>query len=185
MLSQSAISAADKVISMNSEGEIARNMKSIAEEMNAVLFVDHAALEKADWLLDIKQLTLSEIVEGGRTLAVDAGSKQLSSVTGAISNRIPIKLRGTGIDGFFTPNNKVGYRPKVVEICKEFAKKYPELAGVFKNLEDADVNRLIMISNEDLHNLYSFNLPQEITGSKKEITNSIKASLKEKFFYII
>ena len=104
----------DIMASPNNEG-IALQMKGIAKDLSSLLQADHAALES--YIIDEKNpLTLDKIIELGRTITVDVGDAQLSSASGALSERIPISIQGPNgkRDGFFTKTQTLNSEAKFI-----------------------------------------------------------------------
>ena len=177
----SAMEAATHVIRMNSEGEISRNMKELAEEVHMFLSMDKAALEMAVEQADKNPMTLSEIVGRGRSGIMDAGNSKLTYAHGALSKRIPVKVKGTDIDGFFTPKNKIGYKEKLNKLCDEFKQKYPSLADVFEMIKGKERLYLFNIGKHDLHKLliYFANFRQIPNDNPQLIKDGVKYGLRK------
>ncbi len=131
----------DIMASPNNEG-IALQMKGIAKDLSSLLQADHAALES--YIIDEKNpLTLDKIIELGRTITVDVGDAQLSSASGALSERIPISIQGPNgkRDGFFTKTQTLNSEAKFKKLYDKYRTKYPDLAGLITSLEN-NANRL-------------------------------------------
>ena len=143
----SVISSCEEIMaSPNSEG-IALQMKEIAKDLRSVLMADHAALET--YIIDEKKpLTLDKIIELGRTITVDVGDKQLSSASGAMSERIPISIQGPNgkRDGFFTKTHNINSESDFKKLFDKYRAKYPELTSLINGLENVDPVKLSFLS---------------------------------------
>lgn len=142
-------------ISSGVGGKLSDNIKDITGELKNLLMQDYAALNavKGD-----DQKSLGEIITEGRSLEFDAGDQKLGFDAGSLNKRIPLKIKGTGKEGYFTPTTNVDFEGRKKKIFDTASSKHPELKPLFDKMK--------MLDKKSLSELSSLNLSSLITRCK-------------------
>ena len=137
-------------ISSGIGGIVSDKIKDITGELKNLMLQDYAALNsvKAD-----DNRTLGEIITEGRSLEFDAGNQKMGFVAGSLNKRIPLKIKGTDKEGYFTPTTNVDFEGRKKKIFDTASSKHPELKPLFDKMKMLDKNSLSELSKVDLSSL--------------------------------
>ncbi len=141
---QRALEECDNVLAENSDDGISARMKEIAAEVRKHLLRDSVAFES--FVIDENNpRSLDELISLGRSLTVDVGQQELSSMGGQLSSRIPIKVPGApqgDLDGFFTKASYVNTEDSVKKLHEKLNREHPALTELFESLRNAKEEKL-------------------------------------------
>lgn len=137
------------------DGPLAEQMSGIMNQISGCARRDLAALEAYD---PQKEMTLPEVIEKGRSIAVDIGDQELSSSSGQMSLRIPIDVQlpdGREHKGFFTQTATLDTRKELNALTERMGEKYPDYKELFDTIKNADLDKLSTAQVGTLEGAYS------------------------------
>ena len=100
------------------------------------------------------KMTLPELIETKKRHVLDIGHSKVKSMSGNMSQRMPVKLPG-GKMGLFTAQSEYNPEKMAEEQFVAWKKEYPELGNLFKEMEDALAEKRKEIPGYGLRDVFS------------------------------
>ena len=119
------------------------------------------------------KMTLPELIETKKRHVLDVGNSQVKSMSGNMSQRMPVKLPG-GKMGLFTAQSEYNLEKMAEEQFAAWKQEYPELGDMFKEIEVALAEKRKEIPEYGLREVFSqykTDVDKEFDHDNKRIRN--------------